>query len=85
MVPALTGNDRMLSLGREAGPQVTCAQQVPDPVLREKLTPHFRLGCKRVLLSNDYYPALSQPNVDVVTDAIVEVVPEGIVTLQPGR
>ncbi|MCW2681321.1 MAG: FAD-dependent pyridine nucleotide-disulfide oxidoreductase, partial [Frankiales bacterium] len=49
------------------------AQQVADPVLRAKLTPTYRLGCKRVLLSNDYYPALSAPNVDVVTGGIVEV------------
>jgi cation diffusion facilitator CzcD-associated flavoprotein CzcO len=56
------------------------ARQVPDPVLREKLTPTFRLGCKRVLLSNDYYPALTQPNVEVVTDRIVEVKPSAVVT-----
>jgi cation diffusion facilitator CzcD-associated flavoprotein CzcO len=56
------------------------AKQVPDPSLREKLTPHFRLGCKRVLLSNDYYPALVQPNVDVVTDRIVEVTETALVT-----
>lgn len=55
-------------------------RQVPDPELRAKLTPHFRLGCKRVLLANDYYPALVQPNVDVVTDRIVEVNELGIVT-----
>jgi cation diffusion facilitator CzcD-associated flavoprotein CzcO len=82
MVPALTGNDRMLSLGEKQARKFL-RKQVPDPELREKLTPHFRLGCKRVLLSNDYYPALSQPNADVVTDAIAEVVPEGIVTLGP--
>jgi cation diffusion facilitator CzcD-associated flavoprotein CzcO len=56
------------------------AKQVPDPDLRAKLTPNFRLGCKRVLLSNDYYPTLSQPNVEVVTDRIVEVLPKGIVS-----
>jgi cation diffusion facilitator CzcD-associated flavoprotein CzcO len=56
------------------------AKQVPDAVLREKLTPHFRLGCKRVLLSNTYYPALTQPNVDVVTARIAEVRPHGVVT-----
>jgi cation diffusion facilitator CzcD-associated flavoprotein CzcO len=56
------------------------AKQVPDPVLRAKLTPNFRLGCKRVLLSNDYYPALTQPNAEVVTDRIVEVLPKAIVT-----
>src|SRR2546430_10669371 len=50
-------------------------KQVPDPVLRAKLTPHYRLGCKRILLANDYYPALTQPNVDVVTDRIIEVLP----------
>jgi cation diffusion facilitator CzcD-associated flavoprotein CzcO len=55
-------------------------KQVPDPVLRKKLTPHYRLGCKRVLLSNDYYPALTQPNVSVETDRIVEVLPHAIVT-----
>jgi cation diffusion facilitator CzcD-associated flavoprotein CzcO len=55
-------------------------RQVPDPELRAKLTPDFRLGCKRVLISNDYYPALAQPNVDVETDRIVEVTPTGVVT-----
>lgn len=56
------------------------ADQVPDPVLREKLTPTFRIGCKRILLANDYYPALMQDNADVVTDAIERVTPTGIVT-----
>jgi cation diffusion facilitator CzcD-associated flavoprotein CzcO len=44
--------------------------QVRDPVLRDRLTPHYALGCKRILLSDDYYPALVQPNVELVTDAI---------------
>jgi cation diffusion facilitator CzcD-associated flavoprotein CzcO len=55
-------------------------RQVRDPELRAKLTPNFRLGCKRVLISNDYYPALAQSNVDVETDRIVEITPTGIVT-----
>jgi cation diffusion facilitator CzcD-associated flavoprotein CzcO len=55
-------------------------KQVPDSTLRAKLTPHYRLGCKRVLLSNDYFQALNQPNVDVVTDRIVEVLPRAVVT-----
>ena len=58
-------------------------RQVPDPVLRARLTPHFRLGCKRVLLSNDYYPALSQPNADVITDRILEVTASAVVTEAP--
>ncbi|MEU4443941.1 NAD(P)/FAD-dependent oxidoreductase [Actinosynnema sp. NPDC050801] len=47
--------------------------QVPDEALRAKLTPDYTMGCKRVLISNDYYPALSKPNVDLVTDGIAEV------------
>jgi cation diffusion facilitator CzcD-associated flavoprotein CzcO len=55
-------------------------KQVPDPGLRAKLTPNFRLGCKRVLISNDYYPAVAQSNVEVETDRIVEITPTGVVT-----
>src|SRR3954463_10374501 len=46
------------------------AVQVKDPELRRKLTPDYTMGCKRVLLSNDYYPALAKPNVEVVTEGI---------------
>ncbi len=52
---------------------------VQDPVLREKLTPSYRMGCKRILMSNTYYPALAQPNVEVVTGGIREITPTGIV------
>jgi cation diffusion facilitator CzcD-associated flavoprotein CzcO len=55
-------------------------RQVRDPVLRAKLTPTFVMGCKRVLLSNDYYPALTRDNVTVVTESIREVRPHGVVT-----
>lgn len=54
--------------------------QVSDPRLRAKLTPGYTMGCKRVLLSNTYFPALTRDNVEVVTDAIREVRPDGIVT-----
>ena len=56
------------------------AAQVSDPALRARLTPSYRLGCKRVLVSDDYLPALTQPNVELVTDAIAEVTARGIVT-----
>jgi cation diffusion facilitator CzcD-associated flavoprotein CzcO len=49
------------------------SHQVHDPELRRKLAPRFRLGCKRILISNDWYPALTQPNVEVVTEAIREI------------
>ena len=57
------------------------ARQVPDPVLRAKLTPDYRLGCKRVLTSNDYYPALQRPNVELVTDRIDRITPHGVRTV----
>ena len=46
---------------------------IKDPELRAKLTPDYTLGCKRVLLSNNYYPALNQPNVDVFHTGLKEV------------
>lgn len=57
------------------------AEQVPDPKLREKLTPPFLLGCKRGLFSNHWYPALQQPNAHVVTERIERVEPGGIRTV----
>jgi cation diffusion facilitator CzcD-associated flavoprotein CzcO len=53
---------------------------VPDPRLREQVTPSYTMGCKRVLLSDDFYPALSRPNVEVVTEPIAEVRPRAILT-----
>ncbi|MFJ7948097.1 flavin-containing monooxygenase [Streptomyces sp. NPDC096354] len=49
------------------------ARAVKDPALRAKLTPSYRIGCKRILLSSTYYPALAQPNVDVVASGLTEV------------
>lgn len=46
---------------------------VSDPALRATLTPDYRLGCKRVLLSNDYYPAVSQPNVSVLPTGVAAI------------
>lgn len=53
---------------------------VPDSELRAKLTPDFPLGCKRVLISDDFYPALQRENVSVVTDKVAEIRPNGVVT-----
>jgi cation diffusion facilitator CzcD-associated flavoprotein CzcO len=49
------------------------ARAIKDPALRAKLTPDYRIGCKRILLSSDYYPALARPNVDVVASGLTEV------------
>jgi cation diffusion facilitator CzcD-associated flavoprotein CzcO len=53
---------------------------VTDPDLQRKLTPNFRIGCKRILVTADYLPALTQPNVDVVTHGIQELREHAIVT-----
>ena len=55
------------------------ARVVRDPALRAKLTPSYSMGCKRVLLSNDYLPTLTRPNVEVVTAGVAEVRPHSIV------
>jgi cation diffusion facilitator CzcD-associated flavoprotein CzcO len=55
-------------------------RSVRDPVLRAKLTPRYTMGCKRILLSDDYLPAVAKENVEVVTDGIAEIRPEGVVT-----
>ncbi len=49
------------------------ARAIKDPALRAKLTPDYRIGCKRILLSNTYYPALTRPNVDVVASGLARV------------
>jgi len=54
-------------------------RQVRDPALRRLLTPSFALGCKRLLLSNEYYPALQAPNVDVVAQGVTKLTERGVV------
>lgn len=53
---------------------------IAEPQLRKKLTPDYLIGCKRVLISNDYYPALARPNVDVVTEPIQAIESAGVRT-----
>ena len=54
-------------------------RQVPDPALQARLAPNFALGCKRILPSNDWYPALQQPNVELVSGGLQEVRPGSVV------
>ncbi|MCW2966563.1 MAG: FAD-dependent pyridine nucleotide-disulfide oxidoreductase, partial [Solirubrobacteraceae bacterium] len=62
------------------------AKLIPDDrELRAKLTPGYRMGCKRILMSNTYYKALAQPNADVVTDAIAEIGPDFVRTADGTR
>jgi cation diffusion facilitator CzcD-associated flavoprotein CzcO len=54
--------------------------QVRDPGLREKLTPRFQFGCKRILISDDYWKTFERENVELVTEPIARIVPEGVET-----
>jgi cation diffusion facilitator CzcD-associated flavoprotein CzcO len=58
--------------------QITKA--ITDPVLRSKVMPDDEIGCKRIMLTDDWYPTLTKPNVELVTDRIAAVTPTGIRT-----
>jgi cation diffusion facilitator CzcD-associated flavoprotein CzcO len=53
---------------------------IDDPELRRKVTPTDEIGCKRLMLTDDWYPTLTKPNVELITDRIAEVTPTGIRT-----
>jgi cation diffusion facilitator CzcD-associated flavoprotein CzcO len=72
--------DRRLSEGFERIGRGHLRRQVADPELRAKLTPDYTLGCKRITMSNSYFPALAQPNSELVTEPITEVRAGSIVT-----
>jgi cation diffusion facilitator CzcD-associated flavoprotein CzcO len=55
------------------------ASQVPDPELRARLTPTYRLGCKRILGSNDWYPAITADNVEIVSSGVKRLTEHGVV------
>ena len=59
--------------------------QLKDPALRRKAWPDYTFGCKRILFSSHYLPALARPNVELVTEPIARVTPEGIVTADGAR
>jgi cation diffusion facilitator CzcD-associated flavoprotein CzcO len=61
------------------------AAAVPDPATRAALTPDYRIGCKRILLSNDYWPTFARSDVSLVTDRIVRVEPDAVVTTDGSR
>lgn len=58
--------------------KIQLRRQVPDPALRAALTPDFRIGCKRILLTNDWLPTLARDDVDVVPTALAEVTETGV-------
>src|SRR5271170_563736 len=67
-----------------AGPMALWRRQlrtaIADPELRARCVPEYVMGCKRGVFSNDWYPALARPDVELVTDRIERIVPDGVVT-----
>jgi cation diffusion facilitator CzcD-associated flavoprotein CzcO len=78
-VPAFTIEPRIAAPARKVA-LGNIAKGIKDPELRTKVTPNFAFGCKRVLRSNTYYPALAADNTELVTDPIAKVTGNAIVT-----
>lgn len=55
-------------------------QSIQDPLLRAKLTPDYKFGCKRVVMNETFYPAIQKPNAHLVTEGIERIEPKGVVT-----
>jgi cation diffusion facilitator CzcD-associated flavoprotein CzcO len=66
--------------GAEFAARAHLRRQVADLELRRQLAPDYSLGCKRLLLSNEWYPTLTAPNCEVVTDPIAEITESGVLT-----
>ena len=77
---AMTRRRRLLALFRAAG-RWQINRTIKDPELREKVTPKDEIGCKRIMLTDEWYPTLLEPNVGLVTDRIAEITPGGIRTV----
>ncbi|AMC65456.1 monooxygenase [Mycobacterium tuberculosis variant africanum] len=64
----------------EAYAKYNIRRSVKDRELRRKLTPRYRIGCKRILNSSTYYPAVADPKTELITDRIDRITHDGIVT-----
>ena len=65
--------DRRLLKPLEQISRLLLRRQVPDPELRRRLTPQYDFGCKRIVFSNEWYPALQEPNVELVSTGLKEL------------
>jgi cation diffusion facilitator CzcD-associated flavoprotein CzcO len=79
LVPALVYRPPLLRIAERVARR-HIAQQVTDPALRAKLTPDYTIGCKRILPSNLWYPAIQQPNVEIAFGGLSEVRGNSVVT-----
>ena len=83
-VIAFAYHPRIAAIASSAGRR-HLRRQVKDPALREVLTPRYPMGCKRILLSDTYYPALCQPNVTVIPEAVSALDAGGVVAASGRR
>jgi cation diffusion facilitator CzcD-associated flavoprotein CzcO len=80
---AMTGQRWLLGPFRAAGRR-QINKAITDEVLRAKVTPSDEIGCKRIMLTDEWYPTLTKPNVELITDPIAEFTPSGV-RLKDGR
>ncbi len=78
-VPGFTLEPRLAAPARKLA-LANLARGIEDPELRARLTPDFQIGCKRILISNTYYPAIASDHVELVTDGISRVTDHSVVT-----
>ena len=78
LVPGLT-RDRRLMKPMELAARAQLRRQVKDPELRRRLTPDYEIGCKRIVFSNDWYPSIQAPNVEIVSTGVQELRARAIV------
>jgi cation diffusion facilitator CzcD-associated flavoprotein CzcO len=78
-VVGLAKNPRLMKLF-ELISRAKIRTEIKDPELRRKVTPNFRIGCKRMLIANDWYPTLDRDHVELITDGIREVDGRSIIT-----
>jgi cation diffusion facilitator CzcD-associated flavoprotein CzcO len=74
----MTRDRRWVKL-QELNARLHLRRQVPDPELRERLTPSYEIFCKRIILSSRWYPAIQEPNVDLVSSGVRELREHSIV------
>lgn len=81
MATAVIWDSPLTRVGQQLG-KAYLRLQVKDKWMRRQLTPDFNLGCKRILISNDFYPALQQPNCELITWPIDRITENGIRTAE---
>jgi len=77
---AVVGENEAALLAMQMGCQQNLDENIHDDELRRKLTPDYSAGCKRLIVSDLFYPAISKPNAELVTESILRVEPHGVRT-----